>query len=137
MLITRKTDYAIRCIVYLSRNQDRDSNIAEIARAMHIPKTFLAKILQMLVRKKLVTSTRGISGGFRLARKPSEISLMDIVMAIQFRIGINICVANPRLCSLNHSCAIHPVWVGIRMEIDRRLRTMTIDSLLNAGTPAL
>ena len=83
MLVTRETDYAVRCILYLAQADDQIANVTEVSRKMHIPKTFLAKIFQRLAKAGLVVSNRGMNGGFRLAKKPSAMSLLDIAEAIQ------------------------------------------------------
>jgi Rrf2 family protein len=129
MLVTRETDYAVRCVLYLAREKDLVANVTEIAHAMHIPKTFLAKILQRLVRQGIVGSLRGMHGGFRLAKNTADISLLDIMEAIQGPAGINVCAVNSKRCKMSSSCAVHPVWVDIRREVERRLKKETIDKL--------
>jgi Rrf2 family protein len=130
MLITRETDYAVRTVLYLARDRDRTANVTEVAHAMHIPKSFLAKVLQRLVRHHILTSMRGINGGFRLAKKPSEISLLAVMEAIQGPAGINVCAVDSRRCSLSATCSVHPVWVELRQEFEKRLKRQTIDKLI-------
>ncbi len=130
MLVTRETDYAVRCVLYLAREKGLVANVTEIAQAMHIPKTFLAKILQRLIRKGIVLSQRGMHGGFTLVKKPIDISLLDIMEAIQGPAGINVCAVDSKKCQRSSSCAVHPVWVDIRKEVERRLKKETIDKLL-------
>jgi Rrf2 family protein len=129
MLVTRETDYAVRCVLYLAREKGLVANVTEIAHAMHIPKTFLAKILQRLIRSKIVGSLRGMNGGFLLAKKPADISLLDIMEAIQGPAGINVCAVDSKKCHRSSSCAVHPVWVDIRREVENRLKKETIDKL--------
>jgi len=130
MLITRETDYAVRTVLYLAREGDRVANVTEVAHAMHIPKSFLAKILQRLTKNNILISTRGVKGGFRLAKKPSEISLLDIMMSIQGAATINLCVIDSRKCRLSATCSVHPVWVDIRKEVEKRLQKHTIAALM-------
>jgi Rrf2 family protein len=131
MMITRETDYAIRCVIFLADRMDEHSNAGTIAKTMRVPKSFLAKILQTLVQKQVLTSTRGIGGGFRLARKPSSISLMNIIEAMECDTGINTCAIDPRSCALSRACVVHPVWLKIREDVDRRLRRETIQRIIN------
>jgi Rrf2 family protein len=131
MLITRETDYAVRTVIYLAKDRDRNANVTEVAQAMHIPKSFLAKVLQRLVRHHILTSMRGVNGGFRLARKPSEISLLAIMEAIQGPAGINVCAIDSKRCRLSATCSVHPVWVEIRQELEKRLKKQTIDKLVD------
>lgn len=137
MLITRETDYAVRTVLYLARNRDRIANVTEVAHAMQIPKSFLAKVLQRLVRHHILTSMRGVGGGFRLAKKPSEISLLAIMEAVQGPAAINVCAIDSKRCSLSVTCSVHPVWVDIRQELEKRLRRQTMDKLAgNKKSPA-
>ncbi len=130
MLVTRETDYAVRTVLYLARNRDRMASVTEVAHAMQIPKSFLAKILQRLVRSHILASMRGVKGGFVLAVKPSEITLLDIMESVQGPTGINVCAIDSRRCRLSNTCSVHPVWVQIRKEVERRLKTQTIAKLL-------
>ncbi|MGE5173087.1 MAG: RrF2 family transcriptional regulator [Betaproteobacteria bacterium] len=129
MLVTREADYAVRTVLYLARDRDHTASAAQVAHAMEIPKSFLAKILQRLVRSHILTSMRGKNGGFRLAKKPSEITLLAILESIQGPAGINICAIDSRRCRLSATCTVHPVWVQIRKDVERRLRKQTIESL--------
>ncbi len=130
MLVTRETDYAVRTVLYLARDSSRMASVTEVARAMRIPKSFLAKILQRLVRSHILASMRGVKGGFMLAVKPSEITLLDILESIQGPTGINVCAIDSRRCRLSATCSVHPVWVQIRKEVERRLKKQTIAKLL-------
>jgi Rrf2 family protein len=130
MLITRETDYAVRTILYLARENDLMASATEISHAMHIPRSFLAKILQRLVRSRLLASTRGAQGGFRLTKKPSAISLLEIMEAIQGTAAINLCAVDKNHCKLSAACSVHPVWVDIRKEVEKRLARQTIGDLL-------
>jgi Rrf2 family protein len=130
MLVTRETDYAVRTVLYLARERDRNANVTEIAQAMHIPKSFLAKILQRLVRHHILQSMRGVKGGFMLAKNPSEITLLAVMEAIQGPAGINVCAIDSKRCRMSSTCSVHPVWVEIRKEVERRLNKQTIAKLM-------
>jgi len=94
----RQVDYAIRCLVYLTRTRDRLATKSEIAKATSAPDLFVAKILQQLVRAGLVASTRGVHGGFVLARDPANLSLLDVIDVTQARVAPRPCVLDPRAC---------------------------------------
>ena len=130
MLVTRETDYAVRTVMYLAKNRDRMASVTEVANAMHIPKSFLAKLLQRLVRSHILISLRGVKGGFQLAQKPSEITLLSIVEAVQGPAGINLCAIDSKRCKLSSTCSVHPVWVEIRKEVEKRLKRETIGKLI-------
>ncbi len=130
MLVTRETDYAVRTVLYLARNGGKRVSVTEIAQAMQIPKTFLAKLLQRLVKQHLLISARGVNGGFQLARKPSEITLLDVMEVMQGPAAINVCAIDSGRCGLSISCTVHPVWVDIRKEVEKRLNKVTIAKLI-------
>lgn len=130
MLVTRETDYAVRTVLYLAKNPDHQASATDIAKAMHIPKSFLAKILQRLVRSRILTSSRGARGGFQLVPSPSEISILSIMEAIQGPACINVCAVDKRRCGLSDTCMVHPIWVDMREEVEARLRYQTIDKLI-------
>ena len=130
MLVTRETDYAVRTILYLAKERNRTASVTEVAHAMHIPKSFLAKILQRLVKSNILTSTRGVNGGFQLAKKTSDISLLSIMEAIQGPAGINLCAIDSKKCKLSATCSVHPVWTDMLKEVERRLKKQTIAELL-------
>ncbi len=121
MLMTKKADYAVRCVLFLSKEPDRTVGAAEIADAVLAPGTFLAKILQALAKKGIVRSVKGAAGGFRLARPPAQINLLEVIEAIQGASALNLCAVDKAACSLSDSCAVHPVWVELRKDIEKRL----------------
>lgn len=129
-MITRKTDYAIRCVLYLAESMGKTVMINEIAEKAQIPKSFLAKILQRLAKAGIVTSLRGVKGGFKLAKKAAAISLLDVVEAMEGPVAMNVCAVDRKACALSRTCCIHPVWVDIRRDMEARLGKMTFAKLL-------
>jgi Rrf2 family protein len=129
MQITRETDYAIRCVYYLSGKKGGVTMVDEISKEMNIPKSFLAKILQRLGKVSLVKSYRGVKGGFILARAPKEISLLEVIEAVQGPVAMNICAVDEALCERSSSCTIHPVWVEIRKQVEQILKKKNFEDL--------
>ena len=122
MQITRETDYAIRCVHFLSTRKDGTLIVDRIAEQMCIPKTFLAKILQKLVKAGIVKSFRGAKGGCQLSRKPEDITLLDVIEAIQGPVAMNACALDSSVCGLSSTCSVHPVWIEVRKEVENILR---------------
>ena len=122
MYVTRKADYAIRCVLHLSRQPEAVTSVEDISKAMLVPKTFLAKILQSLMKAGIVTSTRGVKGGFQLSKRPKDINLLEVIEAIQGPSASNVCAIDKRMCRLSGSCTVHPVWMKIREMVDKELR---------------
>lgn len=131
MQIKRETDYAIRCIFYLCcLPEDRTAMVDEISGEMDIPRSFTAKILQKLVHSGYVISFQGIKGGFRIARKPSDISLLDIVVAIEGPLALNLCLESEEACNLSSNCRVHPYWFRIRKSVENVFRELTFDRFI-------
>ncbi|MBF0558597.1 MAG: Rrf2 family transcriptional regulator [Nitrospirae bacterium] len=133
---TRETDYAIRCVYSMSKEPDRLHMIREIAADQNVPKSFLAKILQKLVKAKIVSSARGVKGGFALAQRPSEITLLDVIEAVQGPLFINSCVLDSKSCSRKGMCSIHPIWVEIVDSLACKLRGYNFKDILNKSIMA-
>lgn len=131
MNITRQSDYAIRCILYLASKQDGGAvMVEEISRAMDIPKSFLAKILQKLTKAGIVNSIRGIKGGFVLKRNVDKINLLEVIQLIEGPISINRCAVDRQYCGRSCVCTVHPVWLGLRDTIQDYLSSITFDRLI-------
>lgn len=129
-MITRKTDYAIRCVLHLAQKKGETIMVNEIASEREIPKSFLAKILQKLAKAGIVESLRGVKGGFRLAKKPSAISLLEVVEAMEGSVAMNICAVDKKACGFSSTCVVHPVWVDIRHDVEEHLRQWDFEKLL-------
>jgi len=121
MKITRETDHAIKCILYLSHCPDKYVPVAEIATKNVIPRSFLAKILQKLSKLGVVESLQGNHGGFRLTRSPEKINVFEIFEAIQGAMIINECVVDQQFCNRVKFCSIHPIWQEIKRDIEDKL----------------
>lgn len=110
MRLNQATDYAFRAVLYLSclpRGQVVEAKF--IAEEEHIPMRFLLKILRLLTQAGIVESYRGINGGYALAKPPAEITMLDVIEAIEGPIRINRCLISPEECSKKFSprCPIH------------------------------
>lgn len=130
MQITRETDYAIRCVHYLAGKEGEVTMVDEIARQIYSPKSFLAKILQKLARANIVKSYRGVKGGFQLAREAKDVNLLDVIEAIQGPIAMNICAIDRKMCSFSNTCAIHPVWMEVRKQVEKLLKKRNFADLM-------
>ena len=131
MQITRQADYALRAMLYLARLAPQErAPTSKIAVSQQIPSSFLAKIISQLSIAGLIHTSRGAGGGVSLARKPDEISLLDVVEAIDGPISLNECTRDPSICTFGESCPIHEVWCETQKEMVRKLQAATFDKLL-------
>jgi len=128
-MVTREADYAVRCVLYLAAHHGELKSVKDIAGPMEIPGSFLAKILQRLLKAGFVLSTRGVGGGFRLSRDPSEITLYDVVGAIDGPVTMSKCAVDARSCNRSDTCVVHPVWIEVRKCVETSLKAQTFDKL--------
>src|SRR5512133_219245 len=118
MELTRKGEYAIRGIVYLAtRPGDQVCLLSDIASAVDVPPTFLAKIFQQFSKIGLVKSYRGTGGGFVLGRSPEKITLLEVVEAVEGPIIPNRCVTGVSECGRTSTCTVHPVWISVQDQV--------------------
>ncbi|HAS52909.1 MAG: hypothetical protein A2X56_12865 [Nitrospirae bacterium GWC2_57_13] len=130
MQITREGDYGIRSVLYLARQPlKKVSFVNEISEEYKIPRSFLAKILQKLVKAKLIRSYRGVKGGFSLARPAKEISMLDVLEAIEGRLALNICVMERKKCNFSKQCSVHGVWMTAQSKVVDVLKKANFDDL--------
>ena len=104
--------------------------VDKIAAEMRIPRTFLAKILQKLVKGGVVKSFRGAKGGFQLDRTPEKITLLDVIEAVECPVGMNVCSIDNKNCALSVKCVIHPAWISVRSEVEEILKKRTFADFL-------
>ena len=128
--ISRKIEYGLRAMVFLaSMPQGLTIPFREVARRMDVPEEFMAKILKTLVSKNLVLSTRGARGGYKLAKAPPEISMLDVIEAVEGPVVVNVCQDSHDACALSNACTMYGVWkLGQERMLDV-YRDATLDKL--------
>ncbi len=128
-MLTRAADYAARVMVHLA-GLDAGTRVqrSTLAEATGVPGSFMAKVLQGLVRARLISSRRGVDGGFELAVAPEQVSLLDVVEAIDGPLQLNVCVTAPG-CDRQTWCAAHLVWVDAQRAMTQILKQASIASL--------
>ncbi len=136
MQITRQADYAVRAMAYLSQlGPDRRAATSQIAQEKQIPPSFLAKIVSQLSVAGLLQTSRGARGGVSLAKSPDQISLLDVVEAIDGPILLNECVGDLSTCSFDDSCPLKPVWCDAQSELVSRLASVKFAHIVQSGLP--
>ncbi len=111
MKLTRGGEYGIRGVLYLAQQNDgKVSMLSAIAKAQDVPPRFLAKIFQALAKTGVVKSHRGAKGGFSLARPASEITIKDVIEAIEGPVHLNVCLIAKGECSRDKICPMHAIW---------------------------
>ena len=131
-MLSNTSKYAIRAMIYLSLNVSGDLKIGikKVSGDLNIPSPFLAKILQVLARHKLLSSTKGPNGGFGLSRDPGKITLHEIVTIIDGNDIFDKCLISMRSCNEEGiPCPVHARYEPIREEIRRLFMELTVGKL--------
>jgi Rrf2 family protein len=131
MRLTRAAEYAIRCVLYLSKQKENGVvSRKEIALAMDIPDQYLGKIAQQLSRAGMIEILQGARGGFRLLQSPADISLLTVIEAVMGEIFLNDCVIRPTSCIQSDACAVHVVWEKARRQLRETLGNAFFSQLI-------
>lgn len=138
MMLTKAGEYAVRCMVYLAGKGGLDVVPRKgIAEAMDIPGPFLAKIAQDLSRAGLIQVVQGARGGYRLLKPADQITLLDVIEAVEGEIFLNECLFRPESCGRSRHCKVHRVWQKAREGLRRTLAGATLDQLHTLEDPAV
>ena len=136
MQIIRATDYAVRAVVQLAITPaSLKVPGPTLARTIGAPESFVSKVLQQLVQAELLTSYRGARGGFQLSRPAEQISLLEVVEAIEGPTRINLCTLEGPNCERKAWCGAHPVWTEAQTALTSVLRKASIADLARATDP--
>ena len=131
MQITRQADYAVRAVLYLARIEgNQRAATSQVAQEQHIPPSFLAKIISQLSIAGLLHTSRGARGGVTLAREPKDITLLEVIEAIDGPIMLNECVGDASTCTFDEDCPLRPVWCEAQNELVARLKATNFQLLL-------
>ena len=130
-MFSQTAEYALRAMVWLAEHQSDEpvGNVA-IAEATQVPQTFLAKVMQSLVKADLVTSRRGVGGGFVLNRSADEISVLDVVNSVDPIQRFDDCplkLAGHR----RRRCSMHAQMNSAIAKVEKTLGASTIQTLVN------
>lgn len=131
MQITRQADYALRAMVFLARlDPNQRAATKQIADTQKIPPSFLAKIISQLSIAGLIHTSRGARGGVVLSKPAAEISLLEVVEAIDGPIALNDCTLSPESCDNLADCPLHEIWNETQYILVNKLRNTTFDKYM-------
>jgi Rrf2 family protein len=130
-MISNTSKYAIRALIYLElfSSPEQKKGIKIIAGELDIPSPFLGKILQVLVKHQLLTSSKGPHGGFFLNRPAIDIPVMEIIEIMDGKDSFDSCAIRTGPCDDTHPCSMHNKLAPLRGEIKRVFSTETIADL--------
>ena len=137
-MLSSTSKYGIRAVAYIA-SQPRNNGmvgIKQISRDLDLPAPFLAKILQLLAKQKILSSSKGPHGGFSLLRDPKKITLLDIITTIDGNDIFDNCIIHNMPCKLVDEnkipCPIHDDYVKVRNNLVRLFTKKTIYSLVQS-----
>lgn len=132
MHINLTSDYAIRCLLILA-GTGREMNSAEIAEEISVTRALTSNILRKLRIAGFVKSGRGVGGGYTLAKKPSEISLLDVLSVMEETMCISCCLDPEKGCGRHAegTCPVRSFYVKLQEGLYQSLGGMTLEKLLH------
>ncbi len=139
MQVSRKVDYALRAVIHLANAEANGGTctVAEIAERERMPRQFLEKIVQQLIRKELVRSRRGCHGGYVLARPAEDVTFRDVIEALEGPISLNVCVGDHPDCFLIGACGMNRIWAEGQRRVMDLFEKTTIASVRHPVVPAM
>ncbi|GHV10817.1 AsnC family transcriptional regulator [Fibrobacterales bacterium] len=134
MKLTTKTRYGTLALIEIARNQARSKTTKrkDISQVQPIPESYLESILSELRNSGLVDTTRGPKGGFVLSRQPSQITMFEILTALQGDLSLTDCTnsVNGKCCN-NYPCNARWFWLKLEKNIEKTLRSTTLQELVD------
>ncbi len=134
--LSRVTDYGIVLLAHLAEREDGTTRSArEVAQETRLPAPMVSKILKSLAREGLLLSHRGAKGGYSLARSPEDISVSEMIGALEGPIGLTECTVHPGACAQESSCHVREPWQQINRVVQNALGAITLADLARPPAP--
>ena len=136
MFISKTCCYAIRAAIYLAEfdGEKKFVPVREISEKVGVSFHFLTKILQMLTARNLMVSFRGPNGGIALSKPASNISLQDIIEAIDGAALFEACLLGLAKCDEDHPCHLHEAWVNERSRLKELFRSTSLQTIRDGAS---
>ena len=126
--ISKLADYGTVVMVYLAKHSEQLCNARDIALHTHLAIPTVSKLLKRLTAAGLLTSVRGVAGGYRLQRSAADISVAKIIYAVDQYRGLTECSLHPNECSLRGFCHIQGNWQLISQSIESALDSVSLEA---------
>jgi len=144
LTLSRRGDYVVRAAIFLARHHDGNGSYAkirEVSEAMELPRSYTPQLLGMLAKAGLAEAKAGRTGGYRLARPPSEVQMLEVIEAAEGHLSSRRCPLRGGPCHWDDVCAVHPTWVKVSEAIRATLadtslaEVAAVDERLVTGEP--
>ncbi len=135
MRLTKRAEYALRAMLELAFQPEEKYILSkEISEKQSIPLKFLAHIFLDLSRGGLIQTNRGIGGGIKITKPPSQINLKEIIELIEGPIALNDCLTTPSQCQRDKFCSLYDVWAEAQKKFLEVLEQTTLEDLVTKGS---
>ena len=131
--ISKMTDYATVILARLALAPQRQFTAAQLADQTHLAQPTVSKVLKLLLRRGLLHSTRGLHGGYRLARPAAEITAAQILDALEGPVALIECARHVHHCSIESTCGVGRAWQRVSVALRRVLEEITLLELAGLG----
>ena len=131
--ISKLADYAVVILSIMAGSEDELMSAAKLSAASRVPEPTVSKILKMLSKCGIIESTRGIRGGYALSMDPSEVTVEDIIYAVDGPVLLTQCAGEEGegiACSLGESCIMRGRWSGVNQAIRNALSSVSLRSIM-------
>ena len=133
MKISTKGRYGLRILMDLAIHQSKKPRlIRDIAKSQQISEKYISRLVIALRKAGMIRSVRGVNGGFHLAMKPEDITLLDVIEVMEGPVSIVDCVSAPKRCKLSGDCAPREIWCKLNDDIRALMRGTTLADILAA-----
>ena len=129
-LITRNTDYALRALCYIAKQNKSKVTVEELVNKLGVPQPFMRKILQLLSRNKVLESSKGQGGGFKLSVPANKLYLIKIMRIFQGEVSLNGCLLKKDICPNKGKCVLRKKINTIEQGMLRQLKAISVASLV-------
>ena len=128
-MFSKSCKYAIRAVLFLALNSDENKKIGveEIAKQIDVPRHFLAKTLQLLTKRNIISSVKGPNGGFYLNDENRQSNLYEVIEIVDGNDAFTSCVLGVKECSNTNPCPYHHLVKATRTKLERTLKNETIE----------
>ena len=134
--VSKIIDYGTLVLTHMASEPDRVLSAADLAATLGLGQPVVSKVLKTLAQREIVKSTRGARGGYALSRAAADISIADIIDALDEQpFGLTECTATPGTCSVEADCSIRSNWQRINAIVRNTLEQVSIADMVSPDTP--
>ena len=140
--LSRMTDYGIVLLAHLASQRERSAealppqNARDLARQVDLPLPVVSKVLKQLARNGVLESHRGAKGGFTLERRPQDLSVAELVAAVDGPVALTQCAIDPGACDHERTCAVRSPWQVINQVVENALSEVSLADLVSPAFSA-